>query len=108
MKFNNVKNIFAPEITEIDLTEKEIEYICMLASGVEKKNVMKILSLNYAKIRDLYNKFGLTNKRMKRDVQTVTLFVVNNFLQKDILLNIYNKYNLIECKELVKLIEMKL
>ena len=26
MQYNNIKNIFAPEITNVDLVEKEIEY----------------------------------------------------------------------------------
>ena len=41
MKFNNIKNIFTPEITKFELSEKEIEYISMLTSGVDKKRVMK-------------------------------------------------------------------
>lgn len=103
MKFNNIKNIFAPKNTEFDLTEKEIEYILMLSAGVNKNRVMNTLSITYAKIRNLYSKLGLTNTRRKRDVQAATLFAGNNLIKDDMLLNIYKKYNCIECKELAEL-----
>ena len=102
MKFNNVKNIFTPEITKFELSEKEIEYISMLASGVDKKRVMKILLFNYAQIRKLYVKLGLTDKTKKRDVQAVTLFAINNLISKELLMNIYKTYNVVECKELAE------
>ena len=102
MKFKNVKNVFAPKVTEFNLTEKEVEYICMLSSGVDKKIVMELLSMTYAKIRDFYDKLGLTDKTMKRDVQAATLMASNNLIKKDTLLNLYKKYNLIECKELAE------
>ena len=103
MRFENVKNVFAPKVTEFDLTEKEIEYISMLSSGVDKKKVMELLSMTYAKIREFYDKLGLTDKKIKRDVQAATLMASNNLIKRDILLNLYKKYNLIECKELAEL-----
>lgn len=103
MEFKNVKNIFAPEITKFDLTEKEVEYICMLSSGVDKKKAMELLSMSYAKIRDFYGKLGLTDKKMKRDVQAATLMASNNLIKNDVLLNLYKKYGLVKCKELAEL-----
>ena len=63
MKFKNVRNVFAPEIKEFELSEKELDYISMLSSGVDKKKVMKLLAMSYAKIRDFYSKLGLTDKK---------------------------------------------
>lgn len=103
MKLKNIKNIFAPQIKEFDLTEKEIEYLSMLSAGVEKKRVMQILSITYAKIRDLYKKLGLTDKTMKRDIQAVTIMGTNNLITDKILLDIYKKYGIVECKELAEL-----
>ena len=91
MRFENVKNVFAPKVTEFDLTEKEIEYISMLSSGVDKKKVMELLSMTYAKIREFYDKLGLTDKKIKRDVQAATLMASNNLIKRDILLNLYKK-----------------
>ena len=103
MEFKNIKNMFAPEIKEFELSEKELEYISMLSSGVDKKKVMKLLEMSYAKIRDFYSKLGLTDKKMKRDVQAATLMASNNLIKNDVLLNLYKKYDLIECKELAEL-----
>ena len=61
------------------------------------------LPIRDAKIKDFYNKLGLTDKKMKRDVQAATLMASNNLIENDILLNLYKKYNLIECKELAEL-----
>ena len=69
----------------------------------DKKKVMEFLSMTYAKIRELYEKLGLTDKKMKRDVQAATLMASNNLIKKDTLLKLYKKYNLIECKELAEL-----
>ena len=103
MRFKNVRNIYAPNTTEFDLTEKEIEYIFMLSSGVDKKRVMDTLSMTYANIRKMYNKLGLTNKKRYRDVQAAIIMAGNNLITEDILLNIYKKYNCVECKKLAEL-----
>ena len=104
MQFSNIKNIFAPEITAVDLTEEEIEYVSLLLVGVNKQEVIKTLSFGYPKIRNLYNKLGLTDKTKLRDVQLATLYAMNSFIQKDYLKELYKKYNRIECKEFLELV----
>ena len=101
MKFKNIKNEFAPKITEFDISEKELEYVSMLAAGVERKRAMETLSMKQPEIRKLYLKLGLTEVRRKRYIQAVTLFSMNNIITDEIYSKLYQKYNLIECKEMV-------
>lgn len=95
-------NIFAPDITKVNLLEKEIEYIYMLISGVGRKKAINLLSLSLTDLGKLYLKFGLTDSTKLRYVQIVTIFMINKLVDKNILLKIYNIYNLIECKNLTE------
>lgn len=97
----NIKNEFAPEKTEIELSETEIEFVSMLAAGVEKNKAAEILSMTYYKQRKLFDKLGLTVKRRKHHVQAVTLFMQNRLIKEEIFSELYKKYNLIECKEMI-------
>lgn len=101
MQYNNIKNIFAPEVTNVDLAEKEIEYISMLIVGVNKKEVIKTLSFGYSKIRNLYNKLGLTDKTKYRDVQLATLFAMNDVIPKEYLKKLCEKYNLYQNSDIL-------
>ena len=78
-----IKNIFAPEITEVELSETEIEFVSMLAAGVEKKKAAEILSMTYYKQRKLFDKLGLTVKRRKHYIQAVYLFAAVSFYKND-------------------------
>lgn len=97
-----IKNIFAPEIKEVELSETEIEFVSILAAGVEKKKAAKILSMTYYKQRKLFDKLGLTVKGRKHHVQAVTLFMENKIIKDEIFSELYKKYGLIECKEMVE------
>lgn len=95
-------NIFAPDITEVELSEKELDFIYMLIAGVDIKKAINLLSLSLQDLTNLYLKFGLTDTTKLRYVQLVTIFMQNKLDDKNILLKIYNNYNLIECKELAE------
>ena len=97
-----IKNEFAPEKSNVDISKTEIEFISMLAAGVEKKKAAEILSMTYYKQRKLFDKLGLTVKRRKHHIQAVYLFAANQILKDEIFLELYKKYGLIECKEMVE------
>ena len=101
MKYS-IKNPFNPKLNKVELSENEIEYISMLAAGVDKKNAAEILSMTYYKQRKLYDKLGLTEKRRKHHIQAVYLFSINNIIKDEIFSQLYKKYKLIECKEMIE------
>ena len=72
MKFVLNINQFSPNIKEVDLTEKEVDYIVMLASGVQDEKIKELLNINHSELEVLYQKFGLTNKQRVRDLQLTT------------------------------------
>lgn len=105
MKFEIKHNIFETGIKRVDLTDKEADYIIALASGVDKDKILKTLSLAEVDIENLYQKFGLKNKEMVRDMQLITLCVPGNFLGEYFELNADRKFIFPECEELAETIQ---
>ena len=103
MKFENILNSFNPTVTVIDLTEKDIEYISMLISGVDRYRISELLSIESADIDELYKKFGLVDDRLNLEEQMKAVVSFNNMLTEDILNEVYNKYNVSECREFMEL-----
>ena len=50
MKFVLNINQFSPNIKEVDLTEKEVDYIVMLASGVQDEKIKELLNINHSEL----------------------------------------------------------
>lgn len=105
MKFEIKHNIFETGIKKVDLTDKEADYIVALASGVDKDKILKTLSLTEVDIENLYQKFGLKNKEMVRDMQLITLCVPGNFLGEYFELNADRKFIFPECEELAETVQ---
>ena len=63
MKFENILNSFNPAVKTLDLTKKEIDYISMLISGVDRYRITELLSITNSDIDELYKKFGLVDDR---------------------------------------------
>lgn len=103
MKFENILNSFNPTVTVIDLTEKEIAYISMLISGVDRYRITELLSITSNDIDELYKKFGLVDDRFNLEEQMKAVVSFNNMLTEDILNEVYNKYNVPECREFAEL-----
>ena len=103
MKFENILNSFNPTVTIIDLTEKDIEYISMLISGVDRYRIMELLSITSSDIDELYKKFGLVDDRFNLEEQMKAIVSFNNMLTEDILNEVYQKYNVPECREFMEL-----
>ena len=98
MKYQ-IKNMFDPEITEVDLTEKELAYMTAIASGVTGKRAAQVLNLKQQDVRKLYLKFGLTNSTKNRAVQIATIAAISKLINKDTFLTFGNKYGFKECIE---------
>ena len=105
MKFVININQFSPNTKEVDLTEKEVDYIMMLASGVNKDRITEILIINDVEIENLYLKFGLTNTKRIRDNQLATVVASNSLLNAEVLTSVYNKYKLEELKSMIDFIK---
>ena len=103
MIFEHVLNSFNPTVTKIDLTEKEIAYIAMLISGVNRGRITELLSITTNDIDELYKKFGLAADRCSLEEQMKAIVSFNNMLTEDILNEVYQKYNLPECMEFIEL-----
>ena len=103
MKFENILNSFNPTVTVIDLTEKDIEYISMLISGVDRYRITELLSITSSDIDELYKKFGLVDDRLNLEEQMKAVVSFNNMLTEDILNEVYQKYNVPECREFMEL-----
>ncbi|MBR1907656.1 hypothetical protein IJ818_01820 [bacterium] len=54
MKFEHILNSFNPTVTQIELTEKDIEYIAMLISRVDRYRITEFLSITSSDIVELY------------------------------------------------------
>jgi len=78
-----IVNQFDQGIVEVDLTEKELQYIHDIAKGEEKDNVMTSLCITSEEIETIYTKFGLTNKNRDRDVQVVVIAMMNKLVNID-------------------------
>ena len=103
MKFENILNSFNPTITVIDLTEKDIEYISMLISGVDRYRITELLSITSSDIDEIYKKFGLIDDRFDLEEQMKAIVSFNNILTEDILNEVYTKYNVSECRNFAEL-----
>jgi len=100
MKFEIKRNIFSTGVKNVNLSDKEADYIVALASGVEKDKILKSLSMKESDIENIYNKFGLKDKNKIRDIQIITLCVSGNFLGEYFELNADRKFDFPECQEL--------
>lgn len=101
MKFVLNINQFSPNIKEVDLTEKEVDYIVMLASGVQDEKIKELLNINHSELEVLYQKFGLTNKQRVRDMQLTTVMAMNNLITPELIMHTKERFNLIELKEMI-------
>ena len=101
MKFVLNINQFSPNIKEVDLTEKEVDYIVMLASGVQDEKIKELLNINHSELEVLYQKFGLTNKQRVRDLQLTTVMAMNNLITPELIMHTKERINLIELKEMI-------
>ena len=61
MKFEIKHNIFETGAKNVNLTDKEADYIIALASGIKKDKILKCLQLTNDDIENLYKKFKLKN-----------------------------------------------
>lgn len=101
MKFVLNINQFSPNKKEVDLTEKEVDYIVMLASGVQDEKIKELLNINHSELEVLYQKFGLTNKQRVRDMQLTTVMAMNNLITPELIMHTKERFNLIELKEMI-------
>ena len=101
MKFVLNINQFSPNKKEVDLTEKEVDYIVMLASGVQDEKIKELLNINHSELEVLYQKFGLTNKQRVRDMRLTTVMAMNNLITPELIMHTKERFNLIELKEMI-------
>ena len=101
MKFVLNINQFSPNTKEVDLKEKEIDYIVMLASGVQEKQIKELLNIKHSELETLYEKFGLTNKQRVRDMQLTTVMAMNNLITPELIMHTKERFNLIELREMI-------
>ena len=101
MKFVLNINQFSPNTKEVDLTEKEIDYIVMLASGVQEKQIKELLNIKHSELETLYENFGLTNKQRVRDMQLTTVMAMNNLITPELIMHTKERFNLIELREMI-------
>ena len=101
MKFIININQFSPNTKEVDLSEKEIDYILMLASGVQDVNIKELLNIKHSELETLYQKFGLTNKQRVRDMQLISIMGMNNLLTAELIMQTKERFDLIELKEMI-------
>ena len=65
MKFQIKDDVFSTNVTNVDLSEREVYYIVMLVSGVQDEKIKELLNIKYSEIEILYEKFRLTNKELE-------------------------------------------
>lgn len=75
-----ISNKFAPHITEVELSQKELRFIQELAKGEERAETMRRLNITKEEEESLYNKLGLNNKKRHRDVQAVVIAAENKLI----------------------------
>ena len=71
----------------------------------DKDKIMSAINISESEIENLYQKAGLTDTTRDRDVQLATFSVLNRIIKQKDLINAYNKYNFIECKEMLDTIK---
>ena len=102
MKFVLNINQFSPNTKEVDLTEKEVDYIVMLASGVQDEKIKELLNIKNSELETLYVKFGLTNKKRVRDMQLTTVMAMNDLITPELIMQTKERFDLIELKEMIE------
>ena len=101
MKFHIKDDMFSTNVTSVDLSEKEVDYIVMLVSGVKDKNIKELLNLKHSDLESLFQKFGLTNKHRVRDMQLTTVMCMNGLITPELIMQTYKRFDLIELKEMI-------
>ena len=94
MKFENIRNFVEPSINEVDLTEKEIEYISMLRLDVDFKKYKDVFSMSIAEKNKLYRKFGVPEFYKNRERFVLALSLTNNIVPYETLKKVCEKYSL--------------
>lgn len=98
-----IQNMFAPEISDIELSDKELAYVTAIASGVTRKLALQKINLSAKDVKNLHSKFGLAatkNRAMKMTVVAAASKIIN----KDICTRVAKKYGLKDCAELAAII----
>ena len=75
----------------------------MLISGADRFRIKELLSITSRDIDELYKKFGLIDDRLNLEEQMKAAVSFNNMLTEDILNEVYNKYNVPECRDFAEL-----
>lgn len=101
MKFQIKDDVFSTNVTNVDLSEREVDYIVMLVSGVQDEKIKELLNIKYSELEILYEKFGLTNKQRVRDMQLTTVMCMNNLITPELIMNTKERFDLIELKEMI-------
>lgn len=95
-----IKNIFEPSIIAVELSEKELEYITAIISGVEHQKVLTTLHMTPVELSKLYIKFGLKDKTKIREVQIATITGMSGFVTDELFKKVAEKYGFSECLEM--------
>ena len=93
--------MFSTNVTSVDLSEKEVDYIVMLVSGVKEPEIKKLLNMSHSELETLYNKFGLTNKKKVRDMQLTSVMCMNNLITTELIMQTKERFDLIELQEMI-------
>ena len=94
MKFENIRNFVEPSINNVDLTEKEIEFISMLRLGVDFNKYKDVFSMSIAEENKLYRKFGVPEFYENRDRFVLALSLTNKIVPYETLKKVCEKYSL--------------
>ena len=94
MKFENIRNFVEPTINEVDLTEKEIEYISMLRLDVDFNKYKDVFSMSIAEENKLFRKFGVPEFYKNRERFVIALSLTNNIVPYETLKKVCEKYSL--------------
>ena len=66
MKFQIKDDVFSTNVTNVDLSEREVDYIVMLVSGVQDEKIKELLNIKHSELEILYeNSVLLTNKELE-------------------------------------------
>ena len=74
-----IRNPFA-DITEVNLTDKELKYTMAIVSGDDRQETIKTMHMTPVELAKLYEKFGLTDKTKIREVQLATIIGMSGLL----------------------------
>ena len=102
MKFENIRNFVEPSINDVDLTEKEIEYISMLRLNANFNKHRDIFSMSIAEKNKLYRKFGVPEFYENRDRFVLALSLTNKIVPYETLKKVCEKYSLKGCEQMLE------